>query len=38
VIIESGKHDKLVRSGSLYADLYKLQARREEDEPVIIPG
>ena len=30
-IIERGKHEELVRLGGLYAELYELQFRREED-------
>ena len=38
VIIERGKHEALLSSGGLYAELNNLQSRREEDEPVIIPS
>jgi len=30
-IVESGKHDELLKSGGLYSELYELQFRREED-------
>jgi subfamily B ATP-binding cassette protein MsbA len=30
-IIESGKHEELLRSGGLYSELYELQFRQEED-------
>ena len=38
VIVESGKHDELLSTGGLYANLYSLQVRSEEDQQVIIPG
>ena len=31
IIVESGKHDELLKSGGLYSELYELQFRREED-------
>ena len=30
-IVEQGDHDKLVKENGLYAELYELQFRREED-------
>jgi subfamily B ATP-binding cassette protein MsbA len=36
-IVESGKHDDLLKSGGLYSELYEIQFRREE-EPVTVPG
>jgi subfamily B ATP-binding cassette protein MsbA len=37
VIVESGKHEELLRSGGLYSELYEIQFRREE-EPVADPA
>ncbi len=31
IIVESGKHDELLKLGGLYSELYELQFRREED-------
>jgi len=31
VIVESGTHDELLKSGGLYSELYEMQFRREED-------
>jgi ATP-binding cassette subfamily B protein len=36
-IVESGKHDELLKSGGLYSELYEIQFRREED-PVAVPA
>jgi len=36
-IVESGKHEDLLKSGGLYAELYEIQFRREE-EPVAEPA
>jgi ATP-binding cassette subfamily B protein len=37
VIVESGKHDELLKLGGLYSELYELQFREEED-PESVPG
>jgi len=37
VIVESGKHDDLLKSGGLYSELYEIQFRSEE-EPVEVPA
>lgn len=35
VIVESGKHDVLIKKKSRYAELYAIQADRYKDEPVV---
>jgi ATP-binding cassette, subfamily B, bacterial len=37
VIVESGKHEDLLKSGGLYSELFEIQFRREE-EPVAVPA
>jgi ATP-binding cassette subfamily B protein len=36
VIVESGKHEDLLKSGGLYSELYEIQFRRED--PVAVPA
>ena len=36
-IVESGKHEDLLKSGGLYSELYEIQFRREE-EPAAVPA
>ena len=37
-IVESGKHEELLKSGGLYAEFHELQFRSEQDEQVSSPG
>ena len=37
-IIETGKHEELLKSGGLYAEFHELQFRNEQDEQVSSPG
>lgn len=37
-IVETGKHEELLKSGGLYAEFHELQFRSEQDEQVSSPG
>ena len=36
-IVESGKHEELLKAGGLYAEFHELQFRSEQDEQVSLP-
>jgi ATP-binding cassette subfamily B protein len=37
-IVEEGRHAELMRAGGLYADLYRTQLDRTDDEPPLAPA